>query len=94
MIASRDGFRHRQVAVGDAELHVVEAGDPDGRPFVFLHGWPESWRSWEQLMTAAAGQVRAIAIDLPGVGQSAGAATDGSKGQLADTVHQILSVLG
>jgi pimeloyl-ACP methyl ester carboxylesterase len=91
---SLSGFRHTQVAVGDAQVHVVEAGDPDGQPFVFLHGWPESWRAWEQVMTAAAGQVRAIAIDLPGVGESAGAATDGSKAALADAVHQLLSGMG
>jgi pimeloyl-ACP methyl ester carboxylesterase len=91
---SLSGFRHAHVAVGDAQIHVVEAGDPDGQPVVFLHGWPESWRAWEQVMTAAAGQVRAIAIDLPGVGESAGAATDGSKGALADTVHQLLSGMG
>ena len=45
-------------------------------------------------MTVAAGQVRAIAIDLPGIGESTGAATDGSKGQLAGTVHQLLSAMG
>ena len=45
-------------------------------------------------MTLAAGSVRAIAIDLPGVGESAGAATDGSKRQIAGVVDQLLSVLG
>ena len=94
MITPDGGFRHRQVTVRDAHVHVVEAGDPDARPFVFLHGWPESSRTWEPLMTVAAGQVRAIAIDLPGIGESTGAATDGSKGRLADTVHQLLSALG
>ncbi|HEY6698658.1 MAG TPA: hypothetical protein VIZ67_10555 [Acidimicrobiales bacterium] len=48
MTASKDGFRHRNVAVGDALLHVVEAGDPGGVPFLFLHGWPESWQSWRR----------------------------------------------
>jgi pimeloyl-ACP methyl ester carboxylesterase len=100
MIHSRVELRHRQVTVGDAPMHVVEAGDPDARPFVFLHGWPESWRCWERIMTLAAGQVRAIAIDLPGVGESTGAAesngavADGSKGQLADRVHQLISAMG
>jgi pimeloyl-ACP methyl ester carboxylesterase len=40
MNASKDGIRHRHVAVADSLLHVVEAGDPDGMPFLFLHGWP------------------------------------------------------
>ena len=94
MIAPEGGFRHQQVTVGDADLHVVEAGDPGARPFVFLHGWPESSRTWAQIMTLAAGSVRAIAIDLPGVGESAGAAIDGSKRQIAEVVDQFLSVMG
>jgi pimeloyl-ACP methyl ester carboxylesterase len=94
MIVPEGGFRHRQVAVGDADLHVVEAGDPGAPPFVFLHGWPESSQTWAQVMTLAAGSVRAIAIDLPGVGESAGAATDGSKRQIAGVVDQFLAVMG
>jgi pimeloyl-ACP methyl ester carboxylesterase len=39
-------FQHSQEAVNDSSLHVVEAGDPQGAPCLFLHGWPESWRSW------------------------------------------------
>jgi pimeloyl-ACP methyl ester carboxylesterase len=94
MIVSEDGFRHRQVTVGGADLHVVEAGDPGAPPFVFLHGWPESSRTWAEIMTLAAGSARAIAIDLPGVGESAGAATDGSKLQIAGVVDQLLSIMG
>lgn len=45
-------------------------------------------------MAIAARQVRAIAIDLPGVGESTGAATDGSKRQLAGVVHQLIATMG
>ncbi len=93
MAPSDVAFRHNQIAVHDSQLHVVEAGDPRGVPFLFLHGWPESWRSWEQVMVIAARQVRAIAIDLPGVGESTGAATDGSKRQLAGVVHQLIAAM-
>jgi pimeloyl-ACP methyl ester carboxylesterase len=72
----------------------VEAGDPDGLPFLFLHGWPESWQSWRHLMTGAARQARPVAIDLPGIGESSGAATDGSKRQLAAVVHELISTMG
>jgi pimeloyl-ACP methyl ester carboxylesterase len=94
MTSSEDGFRHRHVVVPDSQLHVVEAGDPDGVPFLFLHGWPESWQSWRQVMTVAAWQARPVAIDLPGVGASSGAATDGSKQQLAAVVHELISTMG
>jgi pimeloyl-ACP methyl ester carboxylesterase len=92
--ASKDGFRHRHVAVADSQLHVVEAGDPDGLPCLFLHGWPESWQSWQRVMAVAARQARPLAIDLPGVGESSGAATDGSKRQLAAVVHELITTLG
>ena len=87
-------FRHSQVTVGESSLHVVEAGDPEAAPFLFLHGWPESWSSWRQIMTLASRQVRAIAIDLPGIGQSTGDPTDGSKQQLAVVVHGLVTELG
>src|SRR5215211_2522042 len=78
----------------DALLHVVEAGDPGGVPFLFLHGWPESWQSWRQVMAVAARPARPVAIDLPGIGESSGAATDGSKRQLAAVVHELIATLG
>ena len=93
-MAEETQFRHRTVAVGGSSIHVAEAGDPAAPPFLFLHGWPESWHSWRQVMALASRQVHAIAIDLPGVGQSSGDPTDGSKRQLARTVHGLAAQLG
>jgi pimeloyl-ACP methyl ester carboxylesterase len=86
-------FRHAHIPVGAGSLHVVEAGDPRGRPYLFLHGWPQSWRSWEEVMALAAPEARAIAIDLPGVGESAGSGS-GSKRQLAAVVRALVAELG
>ena len=83
--------------IGEHALHVVESGPPGGRPFLFLHGWPESWRTWLGVMDAAdAGRsgARIIAIDLPGIGESVGTAGDGSKLRLAETVHVLVRHLG
>ena len=88
-----NNFRHSRVPSRDGSLHVVEAGDPRGRPYLFLHGWPQSWRTWQDVMMLAAPEARAIAIDLPGVGESA-SSTDGSKRQLAASVHDLVSALG
>ena len=49
---------------------------------------------WQQVMGLAAAEFRAVAIDLPGVGQSAGTATDGSKQALAAVVHGLIEQLG
>ncbi|GAA0740977.1 alpha/beta hydrolase [Dactylosporangium roseum] len=86
--------RHTRLAIADLSLHVVEAGDPLGRPYLFLHGWPESWRTWERVMDVADAGARMIAIDLPGIGESAGAVAGGSKLELAQVVHGLVRSLG
>jgi pimeloyl-ACP methyl ester carboxylesterase len=87
-------FRHEHVQVGESSLHVVEVGDPCAPPILFLHGWPQSWRAWREVMTIAGRHARAIAIDLPGVGSSTGAATSGAKREIAQLVHAVIAELG
>ncbi|HXA61308.1 MAG TPA: alpha/beta hydrolase [Streptosporangiaceae bacterium] len=87
-------LRHTHLNVGDGTLHVVEAGDPHGRPYLFLHGWPESWRTWRDVMALAAPDARAIAIDLPGVGESTATAGGGVKRHVAARVHELIQTLG
>lgn len=87
-------FRHREVSLDGMSVHVAELGDPSARPVVFLHGWPQSWMEWRQVMELAAAGFRPVAVDLPGVGQSTGAAADGSKKALAEVVHNLIEELG
>lgn len=64
-------MRERTVESGDVRLHVVEDGPEDGRPVVFLHGFPEFWWSWRHQIAACAGAgYRAVAPDLRGFGES------------------------
>jgi haloalkane dehalogenase len=54
-----------------AGMTYREAGPPDGRPVLFVHGYPESSYMWRAPMAAvAAAGWRAIAPDLPGYGDS------------------------
>ncbi|QKW38492.1 alpha/beta hydrolase [Actinomadura sp. NAK00032] len=80
------------ISVDGRSLHVEESGDPSGRPYLFLHGWPESWRTWKPVMDAAPPDARVIALDLPGIGGSTGG-TDGSKAGLASVVHALVEQL-
>ncbi|ATZ22536.1 Haloalkane dehalogenase [Streptomyces lavendulae subsp. lavendulae] len=59
------------VPVLGSTLHHREAGDPDGRPFVFLHGNPTSSHLWRNVLpgVAAPGR-RLLAPDLIGMGDS------------------------
>ncbi|MFB4300833.1 alpha/beta fold hydrolase [Actinomadura sp. NTSP31] len=86
-------IRHARVPAGAHSLHIAESGDPAGRPFLFLHGWPESWRTWTGVMEAAPSGARLIAIDLPGIGASTGPSTGGSKLELASLVHGLVERL-
>ena len=87
-------FRHADVPLADGSLHVVEAGDPAGSAVLFLHGWPESWQTWQPVMTLAATDARAVAIDLPGVGGSTATASDGRKSAIAARISELIDVLG
>jgi pimeloyl-ACP methyl ester carboxylesterase len=87
-------FESSRVLVEGSELHVVQSGEPSGPAVLFLHGWPQSWQSWRAVMAAAPPGVRTVAIDLPGVGDSRGDPTDGSKRQLAAVVHGLAEQLG
>ncbi|RVX40290.1 pimeloyl-ACP methyl ester carboxylesterase [Nonomuraea polychroma] len=86
-------LRHSHLPIAERSVHVVEAGDAQGRSFLFLHGWPESWRTWEAVMGVAGDDARLIAVDLPGIGESAGAVTGGSKSRLAEVVHELVQRL-
>lgn len=84
----------RHINVGDARIHVVETGDPDGRPIVLLHGWPESSATWAGLTAVAGDHIHMIAVDLPGVGDSTNTGLDGSKVSIAAVIHQLIGTLG
>ncbi|NVB79034.1 MAG: alpha/beta hydrolase [Kofleriaceae bacterium] len=87
-------FSHQSIAVRDHELHVVTSGDPDAAPYVFLHGWPQSWLAWHDVMIAAGEGARCIAIDLPGIGASRGGVAGGDKRAIAEVVHELVAKLG
>jgi non-heme chloroperoxidase len=84
---------------GGVRLHVLDAGNPDGMPLVFVHGWSQSYLSWIEQWTdpVLADEFRIIAVDLRGHGKSeapadADAYRDG--GIWAEDLHNVIESLG
>ncbi|MFX0593448.1 alpha/beta fold hydrolase [Melissospora conviva] len=62
-------WTHRFVGANGSRFHVVEAGT--GPMVLFLHGFPEYWWAWHELLPAVAeAGFRAVAVDLRGYGAS------------------------
>ena len=51
-------------------LDYVERGDPSGLPLLLLHGYTDSWRSFQPLLAALPQGLRAIALSQRGHGDS------------------------
>jgi non-heme chloroperoxidase len=62
---------HRIEGGGGVTLHVVEAGNVDGPPILFIHGFSQCGLAWgQQLGSDLADDHRLLAMDLRGHGKS------------------------
>jgi non-heme chloroperoxidase len=58
-------------AGGGVRLHVVETGNPAGRPILLIHGFSQSCLTWRRQMSSDLPRdYRLVAMDLRGHGQS------------------------
>jgi pimeloyl-ACP methyl ester carboxylesterase len=94
MIAMPDvqGVEHRWVDAGGVRLHVAEAGD--GPPMLLLHGWPQHWWCWRELIGPLARDHRVIVPDLRGWGWSDAPAGAYGKATFARDVVALLDAEG
>ena len=87
-------LRHEQVTVDGTAIHAVTAGPAEAPALLLLHGWPESWATWRELIPLAAHTHRVVAIDLPGIGGSRGGKAPGTKAEITRLVHGLAEALG
>jgi pimeloyl-ACP methyl ester carboxylesterase len=55
---------------GRVRLNYVESGDPRGTPVVLLHGYTDSWRSFERVLPNLPSSLRVFAVTMRGHGGS------------------------
>ena len=90
------GVRHAHHTVPTGvTLHVAEAGDPDAPAILAVHGWPQHWWLWRDVIPVLAETHRVVCPDLRGLGWS-GQPADGdfSKARFADDLLALLDLLG
>jgi pimeloyl-ACP methyl ester carboxylesterase len=88
------GVRHDHVNAGGLRMHVALAGPEDAPPVVLVHGWPQNWWAWREVIPDLAESFRVIAVDLRGHGWSEAPADGYEKERLTADVLAALDALG
>src|SRR3989442_1632787 len=58
-----------ETSISGTRIHWLESGSADP-PFLLIHGWGSSTAKWLDVLPVLGEQHRAIALDMPGFGQS------------------------
>lgn len=86
-------FRHCFTTVNGVQMHYVIGGHGPN-PMVLLHGWPQSWYAYRDIMPELLPGRTVIAIDHAGLGDSTGNPAAMTTNVMAEYVHLLLNRLG
>ncbi|MHC2333743.1 alpha/beta fold hydrolase [Bradyrhizobium sp. USDA 4454] len=88
-------FSHHYAQANGARLHYVVGGPVDGPLVVLLHGWPQTWYTWRNVMpNLASVGYRVVAVDYRGAGQSEKTASGYDKAAMAADIRALVQSLG
>jgi pimeloyl-ACP methyl ester carboxylesterase len=88
------GTTHEWVDAGGLRTHVALAGPEDAPPLLLVHGWPQHWWSWREVIPELARTHRVICPDLRGHGWTDAPRAGYEKEQLATDLLALLDALG
>ncbi|SER50153.1 alpha/beta fold hydrolase [Natrinema salaciae] len=91
-MVERDSLEHGRARVNGIKLHYVTAGE--GPPLVLLHGWPQTWYEWRDVIPQLAADYTVIAPDLRGLGDSETPVSGYDKDTVATDVRELVHHLG
>ena len=87
---------HRYVELGDGvTIHVAESGPSDGPAVMLVHGFPQNWWEWHDMIgPLAADGYRVLCPDLRGAGWSSAPRSRYTKNEMADDLAGVLDRMG
>src|SRR3954452_10576195 len=88
------GVTHDWVDAGGLRTHVALAAPEDAPPLLLVHGWPQHWWAWREVIPRVADRYRVIAPDLRGHGWSDAPTSGYDKNQLATDLLALLDAMG
>ena len=91
MLPTLDGVTHHYVDLPGLRMHVTEAGSGDA--VLMLHGFPQHWWEWRDVIPAVAEHYRVICPDLRGAGWTDAPPDGYTSGQLQADVLALLDQL-
>ena len=83
---------HHFADLDAVRLHYVTAGAGD--PVVLLHGWPQTWFMWRDVIPLLASHFALVAPDMRGLGDSARPADGYDKMTVARDIAELMTRLG
>lgn len=83
---------HHFADLDKVRLHYVTAGQ--GEPVVLLHGWPQTWFMWRDVIPLLAPHYALIAPDMRGLGDSSRPADGYDKMSVARDIAELMTRLG
>jgi pimeloyl-ACP methyl ester carboxylesterase len=88
------GVTHDWIDAGGLRTHVALAGPEDAPPLLLVHGWPQHWWAWRQVIPVLSNRYRVIAPDLRGHGWTDAPRTGYAKDQFATDLLALLDAMG
>jgi pimeloyl-ACP methyl ester carboxylesterase len=86
-----EGFVSGTVRVNGTTLHYVRGGT--GPAVILIHGFPQDWYEFHQIMPRLAKRFTVLAVDLRGVGMSAATPSGYDAANMAKDIHQLAQQL-
>lgn len=87
-----DGVDHRFVNLPGLTMHIAEAGA--GEPLILLHGFPQHWWEWRDVIPALARDYHLICPDIRGAGWSDAPKSSYTAAELVGDLLALVDALG